>query len=208
MFLARRPTPGAIDRFLRQSHDLPLSYGPIGIVSTRTGGRDVDEVTVAIGRGRADFERARAALVAWKQFDIGWVETFPRHAPVAAGTVVAVLIRHLGFWSLNGCRVLYNVGSPGDVARFGFAYGTLTNHAESGEELFEVFIDPQTTDVVYRIRAISWPQAALARFGQPIVRALQARFRDQSVAAMKAADRKSTRLNSSHDALSRMPSSA
>ena len=189
MFLARRPTPGGIDRFLRQSHDLPLSYGPIGIVSTPTAGRDVDEVTVAIGRGRADFERARAALVAWKQFDIGWVETFPHQAPIAVGTVVAVLIRHLGFWSLNGCRVLYSVGSPGDVARFGFAYGTLTNHAESGEELFEVFIDPRTEEVVYRIRATSWPQATLARVGQPIVRVLQKRFREQSAAAMKHATR-------------------
>ena len=89
---------------------------------------------------------------------------------------MAVLIRHLGFWSLNGCRVLYSVGSLDDVARFGFAYGTLTNHAESGEELFEVFIDPQTDEVIYRIRAISWPQATLARIGQPIVRC----FKDDS----------------------------
>ena len=189
MFLARRPAGDVIDRFLRESQALPLSYGPVGLVRTRTGDRDVDELTVGIGRGQADFERARAALVAWKQFDIGWVETFPHQTPIAVGTVVAVLIRHLGFWSLNGCRVLYSVGSPGDVARFGFAYGTLTNHAESGEELFEVFVDPQTADVVYRIRATSWPQATLARFGQPIVRALQERFRDHSVAAMKLATR-------------------
>ena len=189
MFLAQRPTRNVIDRFLRESQDLPLSYGPIGIVRTSTAGSDLDELTVAIGRGQADFERARAALLAWRQFDIGWVQTFPRHAPVAVGTVVAVLIRHLGFWSLNGCRVLYSLGSPRDVTRFGFAYGTLTNHAESGEELFEVFVDPRTEDVVYRIRATSWPQATLARFGQPIVRALQERFRDHSVAAMKLATR-------------------
>jgi len=189
MFLARHPTRNVIDRFLRESQDLPLSYGPIGIVRTSTAGSDLDELTVAIGRGQADFERARAALLAWRQFDIGWVQTFPRHAPVAVGTVVAVLIRHLGFWSLNGCRVLYSLGSPRDVTRFGFAYGTLTNHAESGEELFEVFVDPRTEDVVYRIRATSWPQATLARFGQPIVRALQERFRDHSVAAMKLATR-------------------
>jgi uncharacterized protein (UPF0548 family) len=189
MFLARRPTRNVIDRFIRESQDLPLSYGPVGIVRTRTAGQHLDELTVAVGHGQADFERARAALLAWKQFDIGWVETFPRNAPVAVGTIVAVLIRHLGFWSLNGCRVLYNVGSPDDVARFGFAYGTLKNHAESGEELFEVFIDPLTGEVVYRIRATSRPQATLARFGQPIVRALQARFRDHSVAAMKLATR-------------------
>jgi uncharacterized protein (UPF0548 family) len=189
MFLAQRPTRNVIDRFIHESQDLPLSYGPVGIVRTPPAGQHLDELAVAVGHGQADFERARAALLAWKQFDIGWVETFPRRAPVAVGTVVAVLIRHLGFWSLNGCRVLYSVGSPGDVARFGFAYGTLTNHAESGEELFEVFVDPQTEHVVYRIRATSWPQATLARLGQPIVRALQERFRDHSVAAMKLATR-------------------
>jgi uncharacterized protein (UPF0548 family) len=90
---------------------------------------------------------------------------------------------------LSGCRVLYTVGSLDDVARFGFAYGTLTNHAESGEELFEVFIDPRTDEVIYRIRAISWPQARLARIGQPIVRRLQERFRHHSAAAMKRATR-------------------
>lgn len=189
MFLARRPSQKHIDRFLRDSQDLPLSYGPTGIVGSRPAGMDLDELAVAIGRGRADFERARDALLAWKHFDIGWVQTFPRQAPVAIGTVVAVLIRHLGFWSLNGCRVLYSVGSPDDAARFGFAYGTLTNHAESGEELFEVFIDRQTDEVIYRIRAISWPHAMLARVGQPIVRVLQERFRDQSAAAMKRATR-------------------
>jgi uncharacterized protein (UPF0548 family) len=105
------------------------------------------------------------------------------------GTVVAVLIRHLGFWSLNGCRVLYRVGSLGDVARFGFAYGTLTNHAENGEELFDEFIDPETDEVIYRIRAVSWPQATLARVGQPLVRALQERVRHHSAAAMERAVR-------------------
>ena len=184
MFFVRRPSREAIHRFVRDSQERPLSYGPIGIVNGETPCRDLDEAIVTIGRGRTDFDRARAALMAWKQFDVGWVETFPRHARVAVGTVVAVLIRHLGFWSLNGCRVLYNVGGDG---RFGFAYGTLTNHAESGEELFEVFIDPQTEEVMYRIRATSWPQATLARVGQPIVRALQARFRRQSTAAMKRA---------------------
>ena len=90
---------------------------------------------------------------------------------------------------MNGCRVLYSVGSLNDVARFGFAYGTLTNHAESGEELFEVFLDPQTDDVKYRIRAASWPQVMLTHLGQPIVRLLQARFRRDSATAMIRATR-------------------
>lgn len=85
--------------------------------------------------------------------------------------------------------MLYTVGGLEDAARFGFAYGTLTNHAEAGEELFEVFLDPQTDEVIYQIRATSWAQATLARIGQPIVRVLQARFRRDSVAAMRRAVR-------------------
>ena len=185
MFLARRPSAETIQQFLRDSRDLPLSYEPVGILSLGSTGRNVDELTIAIGRGPADFARARAALIAWKQFDIGWVEAHPPNAPVVAGTVVAVLIRHLGFWSLNGCRVVYGAGSPTDGTRFGYAYGTLTNHAEAGEELFEIFIDPATEIVSYHIRATSWPRATLAKLGQPIVRTLQARFRSHSGAAMK-----------------------
>ena len=186
MFFAQRPSREAIDRFVRDSQALPISYGPIGIVNGETPCRDLDETTVTIERGRTDFERATSALVAWKQFDTGWVEVAPRHASVEVGTVVAVLIRHLGFWSLNGCRVMYTVGGDG---RFGFAYGTLTNHAESGEELFEVRLDPENDDVTYRIRATSSPQAMLTRVGQPIVRRLQARFRHDSALVMKRAMR-------------------
>ena len=185
MFLIRRPSPQTIDRFLHASRELPLSYSPVGIVKTGSSGYALDELIVAIGHGRADFARARDALRAWKHFDLGWVTLFPRHAPAEAGTVVAVLIRHFGVWSLNGCRVVYTVGSVSDEMRFGFAYGTLANHAEAGEELFELFVDPRTDDVMYRIRAASRPRAALARLGQPMVRLLQGRFRRDSAAAMK-----------------------
>ena len=187
MFLMRRPSPAEIERFLDRSRTLPLSYGPIGIVRHPSDVDRLDEQVVIIGHGEADFERARIALASWTHFDLGWVEAFPVGAPIETGTVVAVLIRHLGFWSLNGARVLYQVGEADVQAGFGFAYGTLTNHAESGEELFEVCIDRQSGDVMYRIRAVSWPQSALTWIGQPIVRLLQARFRHDSAVAMRRA---------------------
>jgi len=187
MFFARRPSSATIDAVIDRSWELPLSYSPIGIVRTETTGYRFDQVVATIGRGRADFERACAALAAWKQFDLGWVELFPRHAPIDVDTNVAVLIRHLGFWSLNGCRVVYGVGHDNRETRFGYAYGALTNHAEAGEELFEVFMDPRTDDVRYRIRATSWPRVLLTQVGQPIVRLLQARFRRDSVEAMRRA---------------------
>jgi uncharacterized protein (UPF0548 family) len=193
MFLLRRPSPAAIERFLRESQDAALSYGPIGLVTQAPINRRFDEQVVAIGHGAGDFRRARAALIAWKQFEIGWTDLYPRQASIEIGTDVAVVIRHLGFWSINGGRVLYHADGSNIDNRFGYAYGTLTNHAESGEELFEVFVDPETGDVMYRIRAVSWPQAALALLGQPIVRMLQARFRQQSAVAMARATRAGNR---------------
>jgi uncharacterized protein (UPF0548 family) len=187
MFFLRRPSPLVIDRFLERSRELPLSYGPIGVVQSGAC-LSLDLTSVVIGHGCRDFERARAALMEWQQFNLGWVELWPRQSPTAVGTVVAVLIRHLGFWSLNGCRVVYHSTSNGPSA-FGYAYGTLQNHVESGEELFDVVIDPRTEDVIYRIRATSGPQAMLTRIGQPIVRLLQARFRRDSAEAMRRATR-------------------
>jgi len=187
VFLMRRPSKAEIERFLDRSHSLPLSYGPTGIVRHRSRTDRFDEQVVTIGRGEADFERARLAVAGWKHFDIGWVKAFPSLPSIDVGTDVAVLIRHLGFWSLNGARVVYQANGTDGQAAFGFAYGTLTNHAESGEELFEVFIDQESGEVRYRIRAVSWPQSALTSIGQPFVSFLQAEFRRDSAAAMKRA---------------------
>ncbi len=187
MFLLRCPSAAMIRRFLDRSRTLPLSYDPPGLLDRSATSGQLDEQVVTIGQGSADFRRARQALTGWKHFDIGWVEAFPDRPSIEAGVVVAVLIHHLGVWSLNGARVLPGVVHDEGGHVFGFAYGTLTNHAESGEERFEVRLDPATGQVTYGIRAISWPQHPLARLGQPIVRHLQARFRRESAAAMAAA---------------------
>lgn len=187
MFLIQRPSAAQIERFLIESRGLPLSYDHPGLIAHPPPRMHVDEQTVTLGHGVAAFAAARDALRAWKQFEFGWVEVFPRSAPISAGTNVAILVRHLGFWSLNGARIVYEVGDGESCC--GFAYGTLTNHAESGEELFEVALDPTSSVVTYRIRAVSSTRAALATLGTPVARALQARFRRDSAAAMKRAVR-------------------
>ena len=200
MFLLRHPTSAAVDRFLDSSCELPLSYGPPGILSNIPRGYSLDESVITIGRGREDFDRACAALRAWKHYDFGWVEVRCDRPAIEVGTNLAVLIRHLGFYSLNGGRVLHLVdGTPGRPA-FGFAYGTLTNHAERGEELFEVFMDPPNGDVMYRIRAVSQPRALPARLGYPVTRALQARFRRDSGEALARATRDPIRFSAASGA--------
>jgi uncharacterized protein (UPF0548 family) len=186
VFLLHAPSTKDIERFLAASRELQLSYDPVGLVSQAPAGFRVDEQTTIIGSGEAAFQRATTALARWRHFDLGWVEMFPKQAAVAPGSVVAVAVRHLGFWSLNGCRVVYLVGAPGETT-YGFAYGTLTNHAESGEEIFQVSFRPESGDVLYLIRAVSRPRAALARLGYPFTRSLQAKFRRDSARALRRA---------------------
>jgi uncharacterized protein (UPF0548 family) len=177
----RRPSPKQIAEFIEGLKDLSLSYHATGIAKADPPGFKVDEVSAVIGHGRPAFERAKLALTKWQQFDLGWVELFPRGASIAPETNVAVLARHLGCWSLNGCRVVYTINEPN---KFGLAYGTLTKHAECGEEIFEVSINARE-EVIYRIRAVSKPRAAFARIGYPFTRMFQARFRRDSIQAMR-----------------------
>ena len=186
MFLARRPSPNAIDRFVAESQDLPLSYGPVGLAHRNDPGFRIDEQTVVIGHGDRSFQYATTALLEWRHFDLGWVTIQPAGAPIAPRVVVAVVVNHVGIWSMNGCRVLETFGTPGE-AEFGFSYGTLTNHAECGEEIFKVRFEPETGNVTYIIRAASRPRALLARLGYPVTRWQQARFRRDSAAAMQRA---------------------
>ena len=161
-----------------------MSYHPVGIAKDGGAGFRFDTASAVIGKGRPAFARALQALREWQQFELGWVELFPRKAITEAGTVMAVLVHHLGLWSLNGCRIVYSVGD--EQSSSGFAYGTLTNHAEMGEEIFEVSL-AESDEVIYRIRAASKPRAVLARIGYPYTRLCQARFRRDSIAAMKRA---------------------
>ena len=186
MFLTHRPTKSEIKMFIEESSDLPLSYRPVGLAKESPPGFNADVASAVVGRGADAFARAQRALDEWRHFDLGWVELFPHGASTKPGTVVAVLARHLGLWSLNGCRVVYGLGDE-DGWQFGFAYGTLTNHIEMGEESFEVAMARDTEEVTYRIRAVSKPRAVLARIGYPYARISQSRFRRDSIASLKRA---------------------
>lgn len=185
MFLLRRPTAGELENMASRCEEAMLSYTPAGMAADPPVGFHVDEARALLGRGEPTFLKAKSALEEWREFNLGWVEVFPRQAALEPGTVVLVLVRHLGFWSVNPCRVLYRFGSP-QGPQFGFGYGTLPEHAERGEEVFKVVLDGKTGEVTYEMRAVSRPRAPLAWIGYPVTRVLQARFRRDSMAAMKA----------------------
>jgi uncharacterized protein (UPF0548 family) len=89
---------------------------------------------------------------------------------------VAAVFTHFGFWSVNLCRVVYTIDEKGPVDRFGFAYGTLPEHAERGEERFSVEWNHHDDSVWYDILAFSQPQNIFARLGYPVSRGLQRKF--------------------------------
>ncbi|MGH9553683.1 MAG: DUF1990 family protein [Terriglobales bacterium] len=62
------------------------------------------------------------------------------------------------------------------IRRYGFAYGTLQEHAESGEERFSVEWNLANDEVIFDLLAFSRPHALLARLGYPVSRYYQRRF--------------------------------
>ena len=100
---------------------------------------------------------------------------------------MAVLARIAGLWWLNACRIVYVIDEAGPVQRFGFAYGTLPDHAETGEERFLIEWDRADNSVWYDILAFSRPRHPLTRLGYPFARLVQKSFARQSAAAMQRA---------------------
>lgn len=193
MFLLRKPSEAQIDDFLRSQRDEPFSYEEVG--SSRDGapkkeGYVVDHNCVRLGEGEEVFSRAVEALRGWRMFDLGWVRICWPDAPIEVGTTVAILGNHFGFWSLNACRIVYLIEDGGEVRRYGFAYGTLPEHAARGEERFTVEWDHREGSVRYDIYAFSRPGNVLARLGRPVARVLQRRFAWDSMQAMVRAVRR------------------
>lgn len=188
MLFLRRPAAEMIRAFLAAQARLDLTYAAVGATAaTPPPGYVVDHTRVKLGDGEKVFAAGKAALEHWQQFRLGWLEATPDDTPIKQGQVVAILARSAGLWWLNACRIVSVVHDAGSVKRFGFAYGTLPDHAGSGEERFLVEWDQETGDVWYDVLAFSRPRHLLARLGYPWVRRVQKRFGRESAAAVRRA---------------------
>jgi uncharacterized protein (UPF0548 family) len=181
----RRPSQADIAPQLRVC-DAPFSYSEVGAtaeadaLAALAADYYVDRHRFALGTGRALFERARAALFAWRHFEIPWLELQGATALAAQGQGVATLTCVAGLWFLNPCRVVYTEAAA-------FAYGTLPGHVERGEERFAVRLDSVSAQVHYEITAFSRPAALVTRLGLPFARRLQKRFAASSAEALAQA---------------------
>lgn len=185
MFLLTKPDRHAIQQFLDDRANDQFSYPEIGATESDVPrGYNFDHNRVKLGIGPDVFQHAKNAIREWKIFDLGWVELTDSETSIEIGQTVAILVSHYGFYSLNACRIVYTIDEP---ARFGFAYGTLTEHGEIGEERFSVEYNADSNEVWYDILAFSRPASLLAKIGYPISRSLQKAFARDSKMAMQRA---------------------
>jgi uncharacterized protein (UPF0548 family) len=189
MFLVSKPTEKQIRQFIASQQDLPFTYSEVGATQSELPtGYTHDHNRVQLGKGRAVFQRAVSSIRNWQQFDLGWVQIVPKGVPIRVGATVAVQAKSFGIWSLSAARIVYVVNEEDGVSRFGFAYGTLPDHVEKGEERFLVEWDHADDSVWYDIVAFSRPRHPLVRLSFPLARMLQKRFARDSMAAMKNRD--------------------
>ncbi|MEW6130661.1 MAG: DUF1990 domain-containing protein [Acidobacteriota bacterium] len=188
MFLLTQPTKKQVREFLDAQASSGFSYAEVG--ASRHGspiGYNSDHNRIQLGTGADAFALAVQAIQRWQMFNTGWVKLYFSDAPIAVGACVAPLASHLGFYSLNACRIVYVIDENDNdvnVKKYGFAYGTLTEHVEQGEERFSVEWHHADNSVWYDLFAFSKPRHPFARLAYPVSRQLQKRFAADSQQAM------------------------
>lgn len=187
MFSLSKPSRDSVLAFISVQRMERFSYKEVGC--SRQGapkGYAVDHNRVTLGQGADTYEKAKKAVREWKMFQMPWIDLCWPDVPIEPGETVAVLISHFGFWSLNACRIAYVIEEHGTLEKYGFAYGTLQEHGEIGEERFTVEFNPSDGSVWYDLYAFPRPGPA-ARLAYPFSRSLQRRFATESKEAMQRA---------------------
>jgi len=185
MFKITEPSEHDVANFISSQRNLEFSYPEVGATNaTPPPGYTIDHNRIQLGHGETTYRLAVEALKNWRQFDLGWVTVVPRGVAVEVGAIVAVKARAFGTWSLNAARVVHMIDEDG---RFGFAYGTLPDHVECGEERFLIEWLQADDSIWYDILAFSRPRHPLVRLSFPLARILQKRFARESLFRVKAA---------------------
>ena len=138
-------------------------------------------VAIEIGHGQDVFERSVMGLRELRSHRTKWMNIFPESQQVAIGQTVIVMIGTEAFSIAAPCRIVKIVD---EECIYGFAYGTLPGHPESGEESFVLRISPSGA-VNFEIRAFSRAQDNLVKLSGPIARLIQMKVTKRYLSAIK-----------------------
>jgi len=113
------------------------------------------------------FDRAVTGLRTWVAHEGAGLRVFPQDPVAPDATIIAVT--SIGPMRMTApCRIVAVFKEPDS---FGFSYGTLPGHPESGEESF--VLERRDAGTYFLVRAFSRPVEPLARLAGPIGRAVQ-----------------------------------
>jgi uncharacterized protein (UPF0548 family) len=177
VFLVRRPSDAKLSRVLAAVGDARFTYDAVGATAhpgELPAGYHHVRATRVLGRGDQAFAAAVDGIRRWQLHRRQGYRVAPDEPSVEVGTVVALDVPLVALHVIATCRIAWVVDEPG---RFGFGYGTLPIHPESGEEAFVVDrdTDGERGDVRLAITAFSRPRHALVRLAGPVARRKQAR---------------------------------
>lgn len=175
LFSARRPTANDLERLVSEQHDLSVTYADVGAtLGAMPPGYNVMTGSRVAGSGTETFDRAKDAVRTWKAQEAMGMLLHPEPPPLVEGTTMAFALpvqQPLPLFATGCCRIVRVVDEP---RSFGFVYGTLPHHPESGEEAFMVH-HRSNDDVEFEITAFSKPAALAMKASGPVGRYMQRR---------------------------------
>jgi uncharacterized protein (UPF0548 family) len=136
---------------------------------------NIDCFKIKIGEGATFFDLAVEGLKQFKNFKFSWSDIVILDDGLFDGNVLGQLVRMslIGPWSFMVCKIIYTldeVEEDGSSKRFGYAYGTLPLHLESGEARFMIEWNQQDNSVYYETLSFSRPQHLMSKLGYPVAR--------------------------------------
>ena len=190
MFYLRRPSDDDLRRKLERLRSAEFTHADVGLTEqelTRApDGFVLDRYSTELGVGDDVFTRGRRVLETVGNYPPSFTRVIRVDHTLEPGMVFGTLAKHLGFWSLHPCRVIYVVDDAvAESVRFGFGFGTLPGHAEIGEERFLIRRALSTNVVTYEVQAFSRPGQLVTKLGAPVTRAYQKRFQRETVGHMR-----------------------
>jgi len=177
----RPPSAADLARVVAMQGACALTYAEHGATDgSLPAGYHHDQWEADLGSfDQATFERLGAAVCQWQVQRGAGLIVYPAD-PVRPDLTIALCVRLPGAYVTAAARVVYVTSEPG---RRGFAYGTLPEHPEQGEEAFHVV--RRGSRILFRVTAFSRPRHPLARIGAPVSRLIQQRTSRAYLRAMR-----------------------
>lgn len=192
--IAGRASTRRLQRLVTAAERAALTYDDVGATrgALPTGfahGRHV----IDLGARPGAFELACEGLRRWEAHRFAGATVVPERPPLVEGQTQLVVLGLGGMTMVAPTRTVYVTDEP---HRFGFAYGTLAGHPESGEESFHIVRGSgrgaadgaqEAQEAVRFEIVVFWrPVAALARLGSPVSKRVQARVTARYLQGIKA----------------------